>query len=187
MNDLDVGVVKPEQAITASEQNVGLSNYPHYYGNYTSSYTGSSTYRPGYSTGQTYSAINPNKKVSASQTYARLLRDQWADYVERFQPYDEKLREIATGDADNKQAEQIARNAVDSGFRLAEGSFSRDMSRQGISLSPEEKMVTDRQNQIDKTAAEVGSVNAARLHARDRDQALMAGDLAVGLREANNQ
>src|SRR5690606_17718744 len=107
-------------------------------------------------------AMAKSKNQSASSTYAQLVRDQWSDYVKRFQPYDQRLIELATGQEDNIAAENMAREAATTGFGLADAAYRRDMSRMGVSLTPEERTAFEAQGLRDKAAATVGAVNGAR-------------------------
>lgn len=80
----------------------------------------------------------------------------------------------------------MAREASETGFGLADASYKRNQSRYGISNTAEEQNILDNQNALAKTAARVGAVNGARLHAANRDKQLMTGDLSVGLRDVQS-
>jgi len=125
---------------------------------------------------------DPTKAGSASDRAGRLHREEWYDYLSRFQPYDQKLLALATGDGDNKAAIQRSRESVGTAFDVATGSMQRDLSRMGLSEAADERSQRDASTGLARAAAEVSAVNGARLHTQDRDMKLMSGDMATGLR-----
>lgn len=130
---------------------------------------------------------NPSKPGSASDRIARLMRAEWSDYLARYQPRDKQLLELASGTADNNAAILRSREAAGTGFAVAQGSLDRDMSRLGLSSSADERTLNQRNTQTAKTAAEVSAMNGARIHTQDRDQSLLSGDMATGLRSGRLQ
>lgn len=115
---------------------------------------------------------------SASDTYARIIRDQWADYKNTFAPYEEQLIALSTGNADNAQSEQRAAGAVENSFNSSLGTLARDRSRLGVSIGSDQAADEKRLGATLKTASLVGATNKARLHAQDRDKAVLTGGLS---------
>lgn len=129
-----------------------------------------------------FSTNNPANSGSASDRMGRLIRAEWNDYVNRFQPYDKQLIGLATSDADNNAAIERARTGVAGSFDVAQGTLQRNQQRLGLSSVADEVAAQDRNTAMAKTAAEVNAVNGTRLHTQDRDLSLMAGDAAAGLK-----
>ena len=128
---------------------------------------------------------DPSKRGSASDLMGKITREQWSDYVTRFQPYDQKLIGLATGQADNELAIKRARSGVGASFEVAQGSQQRSNERLGLSSAADETAVMARNSANAKTLAELNVVNNTRLHAEDRDNQILAGGNSAGLRAAN--
>lgn len=124
------------------------------------------------------------KAGSASDRIGNLHRAEWADYVKRFEPRDQQLLGIATGNTDNQQAIDRSLSSVGGAFNVSRGSLDRDMSRMGLSSLPDERLQRERGSLSAQRAAEVSAVNGARIHTQDRDMKLMSGDMASGLRSS---
>lgn len=155
----------------------GLSSSP--------AYTGTAVAAHNYRIANTPAVTNdPSKTGSASDRVGQLHRDEWYDYLNRFQPYDQKLLALATGDTDNKAAIQRSRESVGTAFDVATGSMNRDLSRMGLSEASDERLQREASTGLARAAAEVSAVNGARLHTQDRDMKLMSGDMATGLRSS---
>lgn len=124
------------------------------------------------------SVIAGSSGNSASNTYAQLVRDQWADYKNTFAPYEQQLIDLSTGNADNLQSEQRATNAVNNGFATSLGTLSRDRQRLGLNVGADQVADESRLASTQKTGSLVSAVNQARLHAQDRDTAVLTGGLS---------
>lgn len=120
----------------------------------------------------------------ASDKIARIYREEWQDYLNRFAPYDQKLIQAGTGDLDNQQAIDRARESSITAFDVAQQSQQRDLSRLGVSDNPEERQYRESRTARQRKAAEIDATNRARLHTQDRDQQILTGGAATGLREA---
>lgn len=128
---------------------------------------------------------DPSKAGSASDLMGQITRQQWDDYVARFQPYDKKLIDLATGQADNEAAIQRAREGVAGAYDVANGTMQRNNERLGLSLANDESAAIANRSANSKALAELNVVNNTRLHAEDRDKQILSGSGAVGLRSAN--
>ena len=122
--------------------------------------------------------------TTASDTYAGIIRDQWADYTNRFAPWENKLVSMATSNEDNQLSEQRASNAVGNSFNTSKGILSRDRSRLGISLTPEEQADESRLGAGLQAAANNSAVLKARLHAQDRDNQMLSGGGGLNINSA---
>ena len=123
-------------------------------------------------------------KGKASDQLARIYREEWQDYLNRFAPAEQKLIDMATGTQDNEQAIDRARSSAAGAFDSANAGRQRDFQRLGLSESQDERAFRERRSARQKKVAEVDAANKARLHTQDRDLNLMAGDMAVGLRDS---
>lgn len=128
------------------------------------------------------SSTDPTKSGSASDRMGNLIRAEWDDYVTRFQPYDQKLIGLATGQQDNEQAIARARGSVAGSFDVAQGTLGRNKERLGLSSVSDEAAVQNRNTATARTTSELNAINGTRIHAQDRDLSLMAGDAAAGLK-----
>lgn len=124
------------------------------------------------------SSPQPAGDSAASDTFARITRDQWADYKANFAPYEDQLIALSAGNADNLQSEQRAVDAVNTGFNTSLGTLARDRSRLGLNIGADQASDEGRQAATLKTASLVGATNKARLHAQDRDTAVLTGGLS---------
>jgi hypothetical protein len=134
------------------------------------------------SSAQGFAKNNPTKSGSASDRMGSLLRSEWNDYVTRFAPYDQKLKDLATSTIDNEQAIDRARQNVAGSFQTSAGTLQRNNERLGLSSAADVSQSLTRQTLGNRTLAELNAINKTRLHAEDRDKSIMAGDAAAGLK-----
>lgn len=121
----------------------------------------------------------------ASTRTANILRRDWDNYLQDYAPYDAQLREMVMGDRDNQVAIDRARDATLASFDASQGALERNRSRLGLSLTGAESKQMKGRTARQRTLAEVGATNRTRLHMRDRDMQMMAGNAAgAGLRDA---
>lgn len=130
---------------------------------------------------------DPTKYGSASWHIGELTRKEWDDYEKRFQPYDQKLINIATGKQDNEAAIANARGLASASFDIANNINYRNRSRLGLSTAADEMKSSMRLRDTNKTLAELSAVNNTRLAGEDRDMKIMSGNAAVGLRDSRLQ
>ncbi len=122
--------------------------------------------------------------TEASDRMAALHRAEWDDYVQRFQPYDQKLLDSVRGDTLQREAVDRAGLSTNQAFDTARGSAERDRGRVGLAdVDPTVRAHRDQEFQASKSAAMATNKNLSRLHADDRAQKVMAGNMAVGLRD----
>lgn len=121
----------------------------------------------------------------ASGRMAGILRRDWDNYLQDYQPYDAKLREMVMGDRDNQEAIDRARDTTLASFDASQGALGRDRSRLGLSMAADESKQMKDRSARQRTLSEVGAVNRTRMHMADRDMQMMAGNMAGGgLRDA---
>lgn len=111
--------------------------------------------------------------ASASDTYAALTRQQWADYVATYVPIENKLIEFATDATQPAKAMATASTAVQNAFRAQEGDFQRRMQGLGLSLTADEQAAQQRAAGLSKSLADVQAQNVAGAQTRNLQHGLM--------------
>lgn len=111
--------------------------------------------------------------ASASNTYAALTRQQWADYVATYVPIENKLIEFATDATQPAKAMATASTAVQNAFRAQEGDFQRRMQGLGLSLTADEQAAQQRAAGLSKSLADVQAQNVAGAQTRNLQHGLM--------------
>jgi hypothetical protein len=120
--------------------------------------------------------VGPNQNTGddkyASKMRANLARAQWADYKQRFQPYEDQMTAMAeegpgdmVGTATSQAGEQF-----DAGLGVA----ARQRERYGLSGAPGEQ--TQRQNSLARGLATVGARNNARDEWENQRMGILTGN-----------
>jgi macrodomain Ter protein organizer (MatP/YcbG family) len=116
----------------------------------------------------------------ASTKRAFLVRDQWRDYKQRFQPVENQIiNDMGSGvhTRFNQEGIDTARKAVDTAYAGAKSMESRDRERMGMGLSDAQKAVQSTQMNTQKSAASANAVNTANQWDIDRRNAVVSGGL----------
>ena len=124
---------------------------------------------------------------SASEVYAALTRDQWANYINTFVPLENKLIQYATDKTLPGQKMAEASQNVQSAFTQQQGATERRLSGLGVSLSGDEQAAQTRAYGLSKSLADVGAQNMAREATVNRQQSLLgnpAPDVTMGARQS---
>lgn len=148
---------------------------------YQGSSSGGSASTRGYGAGP---VVTAGSGMSADDTLANLYRSEWNEYLRLFPKYDKLMVELGMGTEDNEQAIARARESADDAFESSRGTYQRNMSRYRINEEPDEKAARERQESRNLMSARATAGNQARIHTRDRDTALLGGNLSVGLQDA---
>ena len=131
--------------------------------------------------GTGYNALNGGgggaSGSSASQTYAALTRQQWANYVETFMPVENQLIKYATDTSLPGQEMAKASANVQSAFGAQEGATQRRLSGLGVSLSGDEQQAQTRAQGLSKSLADVQAQNVASDLTRTRQQSLLGSPM----------
>lgn len=124
---------------------------------------------------------------SASTQLGEIYRAEWENWMNQFLPNDRKLMNLATSETDNIAAENTARQATQSSFAAARQ--SDELSRRGLgtALDADESNYLNRSSKLAEAAALTSNINNTRLHAADRDKAIMSGGMVGGLRNLTDQ
>lgn len=97
----------------------------------------------------------------ASDTFAALTREQWADYTKNFLPIENQLIDYATDPTKVTEAQNRAIGGVQSSFANQAGMTDRGLKGRGLTLNPDEKAAMSRETNLSQSLAEVGSANVA--------------------------
>jgi hypothetical protein len=127
--------------------------------------------------------VNPSAAFAgdqgASTVLGQLSRAQWDDWKARFQPYVDKLANIATSDSFAGEQAATATESVNKSFDSANKGLQMQQQGMGLTLSPAQQAAQDRKMQLGRASASVDASNNARISARDLQEQIMAGGLGL--------
>ena len=109
----------------------------------------------------------------ASDTFAALTRQQWADYQRDVMPYENKLIEFANSQTVVPEAMARAGTAINSAFDRQGGATATRLKSLGLTLNADEQQAADRSTGISRSLADVQAQNTAGAQTRGLQQALM--------------
>lgn len=117
------------------------------------------------------------EKQQSNYELAKISRDQWEDYKQRFMPVEKRLAsQIGTQSAFDAG---FAKRQIPQAFAMQQQALGRDFARLGVTATPEQQAAMDQNLALQRASALVGSANAARLGAEDRDMAILSGGMAT--------
>lgn len=123
-----------------------------------------------------YSYISPQSKDYASRTYANIIRGEYADYLNRFQPYELRMMDLAqSSELLDQQLARITTN-VDHAFgnqNLKDASLN--MQRYGVNQNEAQQNRQARETDINRAMAIAHAKNNTRVAAEDRKFGLITG------------
>lgn len=124
--------------------------------------------------------FSQSSKTYASDTYAAMTRQQWANYVSTFVPLENQLIQYATDPnvVSNNMAE--ASRDVNSSFDAQEGAFQRRMRGLGVTLDADQQQARQRQTGLTRALADVNAQNAAGYTTRMRQQSILGNPAPMG-------
>ncbi|MEY4429536.1 MAG: hypothetical protein RLZZ182_2225 [Pseudomonadota bacterium] len=109
----------------------------------------------------------------ASDTFARLTRERWADYVKTFVPIENQLIDYATNPETVTKAMAGASENVNSSFDAQQGSLGRRLKSLGLELNADEQAASDRASSLGRSLADVGAQNTVRDVTMQRQQQIL--------------
>ena len=127
----------------------------------------------GYPSGQ---AISPLDKEYASKTYASIIGSQYDDYLERFQPYEQRLVDLAQ--SRELLDQQLSRISVSNAASFSNPQMSAgslQMSRYGVQQSEQQQAKSTRQNSMRQALSLADAKNNTRLANQDQRMGLITG------------
>lgn len=119
----------------------------------------------------------------AADTVGRIHREEFDNWMDQFLPVDRKLMDMASTNTNNLQEEQAARDHTQASFSMARKADNLNRAGLGVALAPDEQQYIDGRSQRAEAAATARNVNNTRIHADDRDKAIMSGGMTGGLRD----
>lgn len=130
------------------------------------------SYDPGH-VWRTLKGTKATPSTYASDTYAALTRQQWADYVANFVPIENTLIKYATDTSLPGQAMAQASQNVDAAFDQAQGDTQRKLAGMGVTLSADEQAAQAKSFGLSKSLADVGAQNLAGGAVRARQAGIL--------------
>ena len=124
--------------------------------------------------------ISLNDDEYASKTYAQIIRSQYNDYVNRFQPYEERMMDLAQ--SRELLDEQLSRITANINSSYANPQFSAGAltsQRYGVQQSADERAFSTKQRSMDKALAIAHAKNNTRLANADMQQNMITGGSSV--------
>jgi hypothetical protein len=122
-----------------------------------------------------------------SERFARISRDLWTDYQQRYVPEQKQL--IATINSEESAAREavgMATDTVNKAFGAQEGALNRDLRRFGVvTPTPEYNAASHRTMDMARTGALARLNNSVRLGVKDQDMAVMTGGMSALGRNIN--
>ena len=132
-------------------------------------------YNWGYNTSGT-PTVNPNDDEYASKTYANLIRSEYGDYQQRFQPYEQRLMDYASSrDLLDQQLSRISAN-VNNAYNNQNLSAGNIMSqRYGLSRTAQEQQSNARQTGLQRALSTAHAKNNTRQADYDQRMGIITG------------
>lgn len=109
----------------------------------------------------------------AADTYARLTRNRWAEYVNTFVPIENQLIDYATNPDTVKNAMSTASQNVQGAFNAQQGAVGRRLQGLGLELNPDEQAAQARSSSLARGLADVQAQNLAGDVTRQRQQQIL--------------
>lgn len=119
--------------------------------------------------------LSPTSKTYASDTWARLVEEEYADYQQRFQPYETKLLSLADGEA--LLDEQLSRISASASarYRMAQQNSALMNERYGVTETARQQQYNQTQINAQRGLSISQAKNASRLAAEDRRMGILSG------------
>lgn len=128
---------------------------------------------------------NPNSDTYASDTFADITRAEYADYEQRFQPYEKRLMSLAQ--SEELLDEQLSRITATSKKRFDQSRVNSALmnERFGAQTTQRQQNYSNTMNDASRGLAISQSKNMSRLAATDRQTGILSG--AGSTRQLANQ
>lgn len=118
--------------------------------------------------------------TTASDTQAKISREQWDLWKEKFAPQVDSLISYINDPDMVQNNVDAATGAVGASYDAAGGSTARAAERYGLNVSPEEKAALDKERAITKSLDLTQTANDTRIAADARRDAVQNGLFALG-------
>ena len=139
-------------------------------------YSGGSYYGLYTGGGNGQSFVNPNDDEYASKTYANIIRGEYRDYQNRFQPYEDRLMSLADSrELLDQQLSRITTN-VNASFKNSHlGASSLMQQRYGVANSNQMQAKNAKQTEINRAMSIAHAKNNTRVANADRQMGIVTG------------
>ena len=124
--------------------------------------------------------FNPGSKTYASDSYAAMTRQQWANYVSTFVPLENQLIKYATDPSVVSNAMAEASRDVNFSFDAQQGSLDRRMRAMGVTPDNDQQAVQKRNTGLSRALADVNAQNVAGYTTRQRQQSILGNPAPMG-------
>lgn len=121
----------------------------------------------------------PQKDEYAQKKYAKISREQWADYQARFVPKENRLIASINNPALRKEEIGRAKTEVDDAFDAVGSAALMRAGRYG-GMGGDERKVLDRKMGLERAKTRVAAINNTRQDIIDRDTQIESGMVNVG-------
>ena len=122
-----------------------------------------------------YQRYSPSSDTYAEDVYSALIKDEYADYQNRFAPIqDQYIDEATSMEMLDEQLGRITANTK-SGFDLADKAASMNLGRYGVTQSQEDQSKNNNQSSLNQSLATAQAKNSTRTHHSDRQMAMVTG------------
>lgn len=118
--------------------------------------------------------------TTASDTQAKISREQWDLWKEKFAPQVDSLVSYINDPDMVQNNVDTAKSAVSDSYEAAEGSTARSIERYGVNVSSEEKAAMDKERAISKSLDVTKTANDTRMAADARRDAVQTGLFSIG-------
>jgi len=118
--------------------------------------------------------------TTASDTQAKISREQWNLWKEKFAPQVDSLISYINDPDMVQNNVDAAKSAVTDSYEAAKGSTSRAIERYGVNVSPEETAAMEKERAISKSLDVTRTANDTRIAADARRDAVQNGLFALG-------
>ena len=123
-----------------------------------------------------YPGINPNDDEYAAKTYANIIRGEYADYVNRFQPYEQRMMSLAeSSELLDQQLSRITTNINNAYGNQSLQDTAINMQRFGVQQNQAQQNYQARQTDINRAMSIAHAKNNTRVAAEDRKFGLVTG------------
>lgn len=121
------------------------------------------------------------RSTVASDTFAALTREQWADYQNTYVPLENQLIQQAMDPEAANRAMASASQNVNDAFAAQQGATDRRLRGLGLQLTPEQQAASTRATALSKSLTDVGAQNTARDLTIQRQQSILGNPAPQGV------
>lgn len=122
-----------------------------------------------------YLGVSRDSRSYASKTQAALTRKEFNDFLMYSYPALQQQAAMVGNPVYLEQQQNQARADVSMGLADAPGRRNRMLGSYGLSLTPEQQAITQKDDMLNRSAADVDAYNRATQQVKDREWQIMSG------------